>query len=250
MTDAPATTVTPTSQTPAAAVPESSPPSAQWYGAPEFEAIVTEQNWSGPADVIKAYQQRAADQSGMFAPPPADADASTWAAAMRKLGAPEKPEDYGLTRPEGLPEDFPFDEGRMTSFAAKAAELGVLPHVARELLNWDLEQGQKAVAELRDAEAKAQKDNETKVKVAWGAKYAANMAGVDMLLRKYGGDAGALSKLLPGTFPDLTLVLGKIAAAHAEDTAVTSRPGSTSGGVDWGKMFPKSAESLQKAGKL
>ena len=88
MTDAPATTVTPTSQTPAAAVPESSPPSAQWYGAPEFEAIVTEQNWSGPADVIKAYQQRAADQSGMFAPPPADADASTWAAAMRKLGAP------------------------------------------------------------------------------------------------------------------------------------------------------------------
>lgn len=238
------------SQAPAAAAPESPPPSAPWYGAPELEAVVTEKNWAGPADVIKAYQAMAADQSGLFAPPPADADAATWAAAMRKLGAPEKPEDYGLARPEDLPEDFPFDEGRMTAFAAKAAELGVLPHVARELLKWDLEQGQRAVADLRDAEAKAQKENETKVKVAWGSKHAANMAAVDMLLRKYGGDAGALTKLLPGTFPDLTLVLGKIAAAHAEDTAVTSRPGSTPGGVDWGKMFPKSADALQKAGKL
>lgn len=238
------------SQAPAAAAPELPPPSAPWYGAPELEAVVTEKNWAGPADVIKAYQAMAADQSGLFAPPPADADAATWAAAMRKLGAPEKPEDYGLARPENLPEDFPFDEGRMTAFAAKAAELGVLPHVARELLKWDLEQGQRAVADLRDAEAKAQKENETKVKVAWGSKHAANMAAVDMLLRKHGGDAGALTKLLPGTFPDLTLVLGKIAAAHAEDTAVTSRPGSTPGGVDWGKMFPKSADALQKAGKL
>lgn len=238
------------SQAPAAAAPESPPPSAPWYGAPELEAVVTEKNWAGPADVIKAYQAMAADQSGLFAPPPADADTATWAAAMRKLGAPEKPEDYGLARPEDLPDDFPFDEGRMTAFAAKAAELGVLPHVARELLKWDLEQGRRAVADLRDAEAKAQKENETKVKVAWGSKHAANMAAVDMLLRKYGGDAGALTKLLPGTFPDLTLVLGKIAAAHAEDTAVTSRPGSTPGGVDWGKMFPKSADALQKAGKL
>jgi len=238
------------SQAPAAAAPASPPPSAPWYGAPELEAVVTEKGWSGTADVIKAYQAMAADQSGLFAPPPADADAATWAAAMRKLGAPEKPEDYGLARPEDLPEDFPFDEGRMTAFAAKAAELGVLPHVARELLKWDLEQGQRAVADLRDAEAKAQKENETKVKVAWGSKHAANMAAVDMLLRKYGGDAGALTKLLPGTFPDLTLVLGKIAAAHAEDTAVTSRPGSTPGGVDWGKMYPKSADALQKAGKL
>lgn len=65
--------------------------------------------------------------------PASDAPPAEWDKFYSKAGRPEKPEAYELKRPDGLPEDLPYDEALAGGFRAWAHKAGLNGRQAQTL---------------------------------------------------------------------------------------------------------------------
>lgn len=118
-----------------------------------------------------------------------DAKPEEWQAFYRQIGAPEKPDDYGIKAPEGQDDAFAKEA------ASEFAKLGLRKDQANGMAAWwnaKVEAMVKADAEKKAAEnAAMQAKNEgeqTALKSEWGQAYDTNVAMAKSAVQQYFGD--------------------------------------------------------------
>lgn len=125
-----------------------------------------------------------AEQS-MITIPGKDATPEEVAAFYAKLGRPEKPEGYEITKPADLPEGVSFDENGLNEFLKFAHDNHLTKEQTQKLYGWyvDLAKNGYAADAKSKADAKAKEEAEAtrirteaidKLKTAWGNNFEAN----------------------------------------------------------------------------
>lgn len=102
------------------------------------------------ADAQTALRQR---QPGLPPRPAADAPAEAVTAWRLAHGLPETAEGYGLTKPDGLPDEL-YDAAQVKAFASFAHEKGLAPGLVKDLQAWYIENTQGTLGEMQQAQAK------------------------------------------------------------------------------------------------
>jgi hypothetical protein len=167
---------------------------------------------------------------------PADKDG--WKGVWKRLGAPEKPEDYGFKLGDGASE---ADTALVTDFARTAAEMNMPKDMAAGALKW----WETKVAEATAAQA-AQFETqraagETTLKEAWGQAYDQRTKEVGRLLAEHvaaaktPGEKAAAEALQRdlggnlGNYPGVTLFIGRMLDKMAEPGAAGGEGGDGGG---------------------
>ncbi len=146
-----------------------------WYGSIEdagLRGLAETKGWKNPAEALSSYRQL---EQHIGVPPerliklPEKADAPEWGDIKKKLGfaAPEKAEDYGLTK--GLPEGA--DPAFAQYISSKALELGIpKSHLEGLAQAWN---GYIGEAEKKHAEAEKLKGEAAlgELKTQWGERF-------------------------------------------------------------------------------
>lgn len=107
-------------------------------------------------------------------PPGADATPEQKAAWYKTLGVPDKPEEYGLKKPDNLPDGVPWSDEDATAFAAKAHELGLTPQQVQAIAAFDLDRATKASEKGKGEITAYIEGQKTALKAKWGDKFEAN----------------------------------------------------------------------------
>lgn len=119
---------------------------------------------------IKGLRQ-SLSQKGILVPPD-NASPEVKAAFLKDLdrhrGVPEKPEDYGLVKPEN--HQGPWDEEGVEEFVAMAPELGISKDAAKKLLEWNQARSSKWAEGLQAEEAAATKAEVDALVTSYGDK--------------------------------------------------------------------------------
>lgn len=109
-----------------------------------------------------------------LAPLPADAPESAKAernALMRQInGVPEKPEGYGLKKPDGMPDTL-WDQGYVDSVAAVLHKHNASPDLVRELMAADIQHSQQYTSQQQAQVADRIKQEQTSLRDAFGGEY-------------------------------------------------------------------------------
>lgn len=106
-----------------------------------------------------------------------------WNNTYRKLGLPEKVEDYAVQFKDGVTIDDKFS----TAFRENAHKLGILPKQAQGLADWFSQVNLSAEAEVQ-AELKKQFDaGVAKLKAEWGNAFDLNIGRANKVLSEIGG---------------------------------------------------------------
>lgn len=107
-------------------------------------------------------------------PPGPDATPEQKAAWFKTIGVPEKPEEYGLKKPDNLPDGVPWSDEKVSAFQAKAHELGLTPSQVQAMAEFDLEWGAKGYAKGQGEITAYIEGQKTELKTDWGEKFEAN----------------------------------------------------------------------------
>lgn len=83
--------------------------------------------------LAKSYLNLEKMLGGEKIPVPKEGDAEGWQRYLKAGGLPEKPDDYGFTKPETLPEGFQYDEALDKRLAGMMHKANVLPSQAKAL---------------------------------------------------------------------------------------------------------------------
>lgn len=165
-----------------------------------------------------------------------------FADVYRALGAPEKPEDYGLGLPDNATDE---DKALAQRFAQTMFDKGPFPpqmvKAAVEFINGETLSGDealKAATEARQAEGVAL------LKAELGQAYDPDMKAVGKLLNDLGGEelAAELNASGHGDNPRLMLALHKIVLSRAESEGVL---GQTTGSGVQGGVTPGQAKAAR-----
>lgn len=94
--------------------------------------------------------------------------------AFRKaLGIPEKPDGYGITKPEKLPDGVQWNDAKVAELATWAHKNNVTPAALKSLVEWNLANNATAVttskAAQEAAKSKFASEQATKLRTAWGS---------------------------------------------------------------------------------
>ena len=151
---------------------------AQWHGA-DYAQIVATKGWKSADDVLKSYgdleKHVGAPADRLIRIPDAAKIDDTFRADVFKRigytpeGAPGKPEDYGLTVPEGMDGEY------AKAIAAEAHRLGVPAKYLKGLAEFNnkyaVDMAQKAKAAEDEAVTGRHKAVESKLRERFGDKY-------------------------------------------------------------------------------
>jgi hypothetical protein len=189
-------------------------PSIQRYADPEALAgayVNLEKRIGIPAERQLILPENAEDKDAM-------------AAIWRKLGAPEKPEDYKFTLADGSNDT---DKAMADRFAAYAHEHNVPKSIADAVVQfWEERTAETLTAQAAMA-AEARAAGETALRKEWGAAFDQKGQEIGRLLLKLGG--ADVAKALEGeglaNHPQLAMVLGKALDLIAEPDRMTGAAG-------------------------
>lgn len=164
--------------------------------------------------------------------PKDDNDADGFKAIMSRLGAPEKPEDYGIQAPEGSQGEF------LKAATGWFHELGIPKRQAAGLAaKWnEYAQSQQAA---QDGAWNQRFDSEIEaLKGEWGADYDKNHDFAQRVMKSFGYDAEQLKAIERAVGPKAMLAgFAKFGAAIGEHRFVEG-----AGGQQFGGMSPEAAK--------
>jgi hypothetical protein len=157
-----------------------------------------------PFDALASYAQLEKKLGEKIQPPGPDAKPEDWDRWRGVIGAPMKPEDYGLKAPEKLPEGVQWDDGLAGKFASIGHKHAIPKAALAEFAQLHLEHSAASVA-AEKAAADAYIEKQTgELKTEWGADYDKNLAlsvkaaeklGLDINDPAYGSDAKQIKLL-------------------------------------------------------
>lgn len=197
MTAPPTPSVIPTNGAPKAS-PENGAPSAvspenavpeDWRA--KLPAELKNETSLGPInsveDLAKSYihAQKVLGGPKISIPDPKLATPEDYRNVFKKLGLPEKQEDYKIeaAKDAGLDPEF------LKNFQENAFKAGVLPKQAQELLNWYTEasKGMLSTIETRQKEAFAKEHQD--LRTEWGKAYDKNLLAAQLVVKDFGDDS-------------------------------------------------------------
>jgi len=108
--------------------------------------------------------------------PDANSTDEQWGEFFGKLGRPEKPDGYGLKKPEDMPAEL-WDDKRMGAFADVAHKAGLTSKQVGALLSWESSFVKAAVAEQKAKSAAASQTAEQALRQEWGVLYDKKLDG-------------------------------------------------------------------------
>lgn len=149
-----------------------------WYAGitdPDLRGLAELKKWDSPDKALQSYKHL---ESHMGVPPerllklPEKLDDPAWGDIKAKLGmaAPEKPEDYELSAPEGFSDDY------AKIIAQVAKESGVPKHMLKALQDATNNYSKTAMDALEKAEQQRQTDALAGLRADWGGNYETSMA--------------------------------------------------------------------------
>lgn len=160
---------------------------------------------------------------------------------FKKLGRPDKPEEYGVKLPEGMTEDK-IDKARLDLWRKEMHEAGLPKAAAERLLSKYLaeEHGSKAAADRERQQRLVQ--NELTLKEELGAKFDESINHARYALTTFGDDAlsDLLEKTGMGSDPAVVKFFAKIGEKLAEGGP---RGGAGGGGGASGNLTPEVAQA-------
>lgn len=152
--------------------------SQPWYAGiadPDLRGLAELKKWDSPDKALQSYKHL---ESHMGVPPerllklPEKPEDPGWAEIKSKLGfaAPEKPEDYELSVPEGFSDDY------AKTIAQVAKEAGVPKHMLKALQDATNNYSKTAMEAMEKADAQRQSDALAGLRADWGQTYEQTMA--------------------------------------------------------------------------
>lgn len=152
--------------------------SQPWYAGiadPDLRGLAELKKWDSPDKALQSYKHL---ESHMGVPPerllklPEKPEDPGWADIKAKLGmsAPEKPEDYELSVPEGFSDDY------AKTIAQVAKEAGVPKHMLKALQDATNTYSQTALDAAEKASAQRQTDALAALRADWGGTFDTTMA--------------------------------------------------------------------------
>jgi hypothetical protein len=109
-----------------------------------------------------------------------------------KMGRPEKADGYEIGKPEGWPENIPYDEGLDTNFKEVAFEMGLSADKAANLHKWYNETQLKTHNEIIAAEKAAVEKADNDLKDLWkGDEFKVNTEIAHRAFKQFGGEEAA-----------------------------------------------------------
>ena len=142
---------------------------------PDTKGFIELKGWDTPDKAIQSYRQL---ESHIGAPPdrllklPEKADDPAWGDIHKRLGfaAPETPEEYEITVPDGL------DDKYAKAVAAEAKRLNIPKHMVKGLADFNAAFTAQAIAEMDAATERNHSDALAALKAEWGGRYDETMA--------------------------------------------------------------------------
>lgn len=214
--------------TSAAAAPASTQPSWRDTLPEDIKGHASLARYKDVAEVAKAYLN-AEKMIGAekIALPGKHATDEDWMQVFRRLGAPEKPEDYKFE----LPKDSVIDQEMVKNFQAIVHKHGVLPKQAESLLNWYGELSAKRQQEHLTQLKAAQDQDWDLLRKEWGDGLERKAAMARAAVKEYGGDE--MSDWLKQTgldrHPQMLRFMSKMGEQLSEDTIPQGK------GSGWGQ---------------
>lgn len=206
--------------------------------------------------VLDGYRNSESYAKQTLKPPGEDATADEWNAFYSKLGRPEKPEGYEFPLPDGLPEDFPYDETSAVEYRNWAHEAGLTPRQAKFIHDKFVGKSAGQFSTMHEQVKKAEADTHRALRSKWGDPdtdvYRQNVEFADRVLRNSNGlkadliKFGMLDKdggIRSASLAEHLASTGK--ARYAEDNFATNPSGVLRNPFSEGEHF-----NLTEAGKL
>ncbi len=157
---------------------------------------------------------------------------------LNKLGRPEKPEGYGLDKPE-LPEGMPYSDEAVQAYRGLAHQVGLNDSQAKSLFELHNKMAIESFKADNEARQKAQNEAVEGLKKDWGDGYDANIELAKRALKKFGGDN--LTKFLDesGAGDNASVLKAFHAIGEAiSDDAGSGPDGGNAGGDSLSNFFP------------
>jgi hypothetical protein len=170
------TTTGPTSTTTSQPLPGDGKVPPGWYDSvkdPETKAWLATKGLPDAESALKSYwgleRLIGADKAGRtLMAPKDDADAEAWGTLAKRLGLPEKPDDYKLPLPDGA--DPEFAKAAATAFH----KLGIPPRYGKGITEWWNGYVSSEMAKQEQADLARAAEQTAKVMTEWGSAATAN----------------------------------------------------------------------------
>ncbi len=109
---------------------------------------------------------------GLLKVPGAADPPEAWDSVWKAIGRPDKPEEYGITKPEVLPDGVGWNDDQVKEFTAIAHKSGLSKGQAAALVTWQQEQLGKHAAGMREAGEKFVADERAALNQTFGPRLA------------------------------------------------------------------------------
>jgi hypothetical protein len=154
------------------------PTGADWRAAiTDADLAEHAKRFNSPADLVRANLDQRKQLSSAIVRPPKDAKPEQIAAWRKAMDIPEKPEDYGLTRPEHIDEEKWNSEavkGTIGAFTKMAHEAGAPKALTQAIAQWYFGAEQAAMKAEIEADKAFLAEAEAALKQEWGGEFAQN----------------------------------------------------------------------------
>jgi hypothetical protein len=139
-------------------------------------------------DFMKAQMNLRDTMENRIPLPKPDAKPEVWHEIYRRLGKPDRVEDYKITRPEGVEEPQGFEAELEKNFLQFAHQKNLTQAQVQEIFNWQHQQS----ALLNDQRGKITKDfldrSKSELKKEWGPEFDENIANANAAIKMYLGE--------------------------------------------------------------
>ncbi|MDJ0944258.1 MAG: hypothetical protein QNJ30_12370 [Kiloniellales bacterium] len=195
---------------PIEAAPDPAETAPAWPDDLPEELAKAAQKFAGPTEALRSYVELERRLGRAVVLPGEAADAAEWRQFHRRLGVPERPEDYPVSFPARL--DASEESGvlaeRRGRFLAAMQAAGATPGVVQAALDWfggEVEGLDAAGTARRD---RAETASEGELRRAWGPDYVRNLALARRAVQRFGAEEG-------GALAELTLADGSRLGSQA-----------------------------------
>ena len=146
--------------------------------------------------LAKSYVEAQKMIGGSVRIPKEDAKPEEWEAFYRKLGKPEKPEEYGIKKPDDLPEGVSWNDDLTKWFVSAAHAAGLNKSQVSKIINgWNEMESSKAHAMTKELGQQI-----VKLRESWGDQFDGRVElGVRGIERLLGKDANDFKDLMDKT---------------------------------------------------